>query len=139
MFVIQLRLIALNNQRIALAVHDHNRAFAQRARWVREDLLVTGELETYERRLIEEWKRLFLPETNEEEDLDDQAACARGRDVLRSCEDAVIEPIRPKVITPYVMRGSLHILANQRRIGWHPDWVSRVQRVLAEAENEAGA
>jgi ABC-3C protein len=139
MFVMQLRLIALNNRRIALAVHDHNRAFAQRARWVREDLLVTGELETYERRLVEEWERLFLPETDEPEDMDDKQACACGRDLLRSCEDAAIEPIRPRVTTPYVMRGSLHMLADHRRLGWHPQWVKRLQHLLGEAESEASA
>jgi hypothetical protein len=85
---------------------------------------------------VEEWKRLFLPETNEPDELDEQTACARGRDVLRSCHDGIIEPIRPKVTTPYVMRGSLHILADQRRIGWHPAWVARLQRLLAEAHSE---
>lgn len=137
MFVMQLRLIALSNKRIALAVHDHNRAFAQRARWVREDLIVTGELEAYERRLVEEWKRLSLPETDEPVDLDEDAARARGRAIQRSCEEATIESIRPKVTTPYVMRGSLHMLADHRRIGWHPDWVARLQHLVAEAESEA--
>jgi hypothetical protein len=136
MFVMQLRLIAMSNQRIALAVHDHNRAFAQRARWVREDLLVTGELEAYERRLVAEWKRLFLPDTDEPEEFDEQTARARGRDLLRSCEDANVEPIRPKVTTPYVMRGSLQMLAHQQRIGWHPDWVARLQELFAEAESD---
>ncbi len=39
-FVMQLRLIALANERVALAILDHNRAYAQRARWVREELLI---------------------------------------------------------------------------------------------------
>ena len=134
MFVMQLRLIALSNKRIALAVHDHNRAFAQRARWVREDLIVTGELEAYERRLVEEWQRLSLPDTDDSVELEEEAARELGRTIQRACEDAAIEPIRPKVTAPYVMRGSLHMLADHRRIGWHPDWVARLERLVAEAE-----
>jgi hypothetical protein len=42
-------------------VYDHNRAFLQRSRWQREQLLAIGELDIYDRRLMEEWKRVFLP------------------------------------------------------------------------------
>lgn len=132
-FVMQLRLIALANQRVALAIHDHNRAFAQRARWVREDLLVPGELGNYDRKLKEEWQRIFLPHSEDEEELTEEAARARGREVHRVCEAASVEPIRPKVAEPYVMRGSLHMLADELKIGWHPDWVARVHALLSEA------
>lgn len=131
-FVMQLRLIALGSQRVALAIHDHNRAFAQRARWVREDLLVPGELAKYDRKLKEEWQRIFLPDSDSEAELDELSAQARGREVHKACEAAQVEPIRPKVAEPYVMRGSLQMLADELQIGWHSDWVARVQALLAE-------
>ena len=131
-FVMQLRLIALANQRVALAIHDHNRAFAQRARWVREDLLIPGELGNYDRKLKEEWQRIFLPESEAEEEVTEEMAQTRGREVHRECEAASVEPIRPKVAEPYVMRGSLHMLADELQIGWHPDWVVRVHALLSE-------
>jgi hypothetical protein len=37
------------------------------------------------------------------------------------------------------MRGSLHMLANQRRIGWRPEWVARLRRLIEEAESAAEA
>jgi len=132
-FVIQLRLIRLQNRRIAIAVHDHNRAFAQRARWMREDLLLTGELDTYDARLKQEWERVFLPDTEDAPALTGNAAESRGRDVHRTCGDLVVEPIRPKVTAPYVMRGSLQLLAHRQAIGWHPDWASLMRQALAEA------
>jgi hypothetical protein len=132
-FVMQLRLIALANQRVALAIHDHNRAFAQRARWAREDLLVPGELSNYDRKLKEEWERLFLPQSEaEEEAISEEAAKELGRKVHLACEAASVEPIRPKVTEPYVMRGSLQMLADELKIGWHPDWVARVHALLSE-------
>jgi hypothetical protein len=133
-FVMQLRLIALANQRVALAIHDHNRAFAQRARWVREDLLAPGELSNYDRKLKEEWERLFLPHSEDEEEASsEEAAKSQGREVHRACEAASVEPIRPKVSEPYVMRGSLQMLADELKIGWHPDWIARVHALLSEA------
>jgi hypothetical protein len=132
-FVMQLRLISLANERIRMAIHDHNRAFAQRSRWLRENLLPGDELEIYEQRLREEWKRIWLPETDGEFDgLDDAAAGERGRSVFKGCSEGVIEPIRPKFSAAHINRGSFHILAEDRQIGWHHDWVERLQRLLAE-------
>ena len=38
------------------AIRDYYRAFEQRSRWAREDFLVDGELENYERELVEAWQ-----------------------------------------------------------------------------------
>jgi hypothetical protein len=132
-FVMQLRLISLANARIRLAIHDHNRAFAQRARWLREDLVAIGELARYEQRLKDEWERVWLPETDEPLELEEDEARARGRDVYRTCDEAVVEPIRPKVSAPHIMRGSMQMLADELTIGWHHDWVKRIQELLEEA------
>jgi hypothetical protein len=135
-FVMQLRLISLANERIRMAIHDHNRAFAQRSRWLRENLLPGDELEIYEQRLREEWRRIWLPETDDElGGLDDAAAEERGRSVLKACSEGIIEPIRPKFSAAHINRGSFHILAEDRQIGWHHDWVERLQTMLAEVGN----
>jgi hypothetical protein len=135
-FVMQLRLIALSNERIRVAIHDHNRAFEQRSRWLREDLLIGDELGVYETRLKDEWQRLWLPETDGELDqLTDGEAQDRGRAVYSGCSGAVLEPIRPKVSAPYIQRGSFHILAEDRKIGWHHEWVDRVAKLLEEASS----
>ena len=34
------------------------------------------------------------------------------------------------------MRGSFHMLADARSVGWHPDFIERLKRVLANAEAE---
>lgn len=130
-FVMQLRLIALARPRVRKAVHDYNRAYRQRGRWLREELVGIDELSRYEARLKDEWDRLWLPESEDElAELSDPGAEGRGRGVLINCEGAQVEPIRPKVSAPFVMRGSLHILADELKIGWHHDWVERMQTVL---------
>ncbi len=74
-----------------------------------------------------------LPSRDGDESLAEEEARARGRDVHRSCENAQVDPIRPEVVAPYVMRGSFHMLADEKQIGWHPDWVARLQALLSEA------
>lgn len=58
-FVHQLRLIEIGNPRIIIAIRNYFRAFEHRSRWMREDLLLIGELDRYEERLVEAWDILF--------------------------------------------------------------------------------
>jgi len=58
-FVRQLELVKAGKRRIAAAVRDYYRAFEQRSRWVRDDLVVGMDLHKYEKRLTEEWELVF--------------------------------------------------------------------------------
>jgi hypothetical protein len=60
LFVAQLREIGISSSRIRSAILDYYRAFEQRSAWARENLLVSGEVEEYEDRLVEEWNRYGL-------------------------------------------------------------------------------
>lgn len=130
-FVSQLRLIAAGNRTIEYAIRDYYRAFEQRAKWVREDLLLDSELEKYESRLVEEWDRYHgrvcenLSSPAKEED-----KVQAGKKVYEWSQEAELF-IRPKCKEPYVGRGSLHMLANDRRVGWHPEFVERLKSLLA--------
>jgi hypothetical protein len=136
-FVLQLRLIALSNPRIRQCIYDHNRAFAQRSRWEREKLLHVGELKNYEARLIDEWRRHFLPETDDEpDDLEEAAICAKARGRFLRLDQSVLPKIRPQVVAEYVANGSLHMLADTLAIGWHPQWLERLREILPEVAPE---
>ena len=119
-FVRQMEMVKANSRRIAAAVRDYYRAFEQRSRWLRDDLLLVGDLANYERRLREEWELVFEAMkdklgTPAVEAAKEEAA----RSVLEWAERTSI-PIRPAVTEPFVTRGSMHILADELRIGWHP-------------------
>jgi len=135
MFVRQLRAITVRNKRIENAIRDYYRAYEQRSRWVREDLIVGDELERYERRLIDEWERLCLAILDREDipDTDEEEIQRCGRLIYEWMEFTANFPIRPLVTEPYVMRGSYHILANEDkpRVWWHPKFLERLQVLLA--------
>ena len=58
-FIEQLKLISLSNDRLRRSVREYYNAFRQRSLWVREQLLLANELQNYEVGLIDEWNRLF--------------------------------------------------------------------------------
>lgn len=130
-FVRQLEIIRAGKRRIAAAIRDYYRAFEQRSRWLRDDLVVDLDLHKYERRLTEEWELVFEAMRDNLGDptaTDAQEAAARS--VLEWAEHATV-PIRPSVTEPFVTRGSFHILSDEVRIGWHPEFRERLASLLA--------
>jgi hypothetical protein len=135
-FVEQLKVILLHHDRIRQAVYDHNRAFLQRSRWQREQLLAIGELDTYDRRLVEEWRRVFLPleEPSSRDGASDDDKRSNARTLYLRIQERTLPEIRAEVRSGYIPLGSLHILADRLQIGWHPDWVDLLKQRLAEVQ-----
>lgn len=129
-FVRQLELIKAGKRRIAAAVRDYYRAFEQRSRWLRDDLVVGLDLHKYEQRLYQEWELVFEAMRDDVgDDATDEAQEQAARSVLAWAERTPI-PIRPSVTEPFVTRGSLHMLADEARIGWHPGFRARLEALL---------
>ncbi|MBE9201564.1 MULTISPECIES: ABC-three component system protein [unclassified Nodularia (in: cyanobacteria)] len=131
-FVNQLKEIAIHNKRIENAILDYYRAFEQRSRWAREELLFGGEIEKYERKLIDEWERYKLALQDEMSDgNDDESEYQKfGRKVFNWMEQDANICIRDQVTEPYVMRGSYHILADKLLVHWHPKFLERLTQLL---------
>lgn len=141
LFVVQLREIGISSNRIRNAILDYYRAFEQRSAWARENLLVSGEIEEYEDRLVDEWSRyrdVVFEELDEESAdavlLDAGKALYRWMD-LESGNISALR-IRERVTEPYVVRGGFHILANTKpvpRVYWHPRFLNRVGELMGAA------
>lgn len=133
-FYEQLKLICLSNERINLAISDYYRAFKQRANWIRNDLLFVNELDSYEDKLIDEWKREFYRIKEELDDLGDEEVTERmkikkGKALYNIIEDKDIR-IRERCSEAFVMRGSYHSLSNRCLLGWHIDFKERLKKLL---------
>ncbi len=129
-FVRQIELTKAGKRRIAAAIRDYYRAFEQRSRWLRDDLVVDMDLHKYEKRLVEEWELSFEAMRDE---LGDAATAnakeAAARALLAWAEQTLI-PIRPNVTEPFVSRGSLHMLSDELRVGWHVDFRDHLAHLL---------
>jgi len=131
-FVHQVELATNNTTRIAAAIRDYYRAFEQRSRWQRQELLFVGDLSIYEKTLIEEWELIFAGiEDKVGSDAAEEAKRGAAQEILSWAEVGSVKArIKPGVTNSFVTRGSLHILANDLRIGWHPDFKKRLQHLL---------
>lgn len=121
-FVKQLKIINVHDMRTRRAKLDYYRASEQRLKWATDELLLVDELEKYDNKLCEMWSEQFgrmgekLSGRN-----DDATLIAAGQDHYTSTIDMDI-PIRRYVSDRYVMRGSMHKLSDELKIGWHPNF-----------------
>lgn len=131
LFVKQIEIIGAGKRRVANAIRDYYRAYQQRSRWLREDLIVGMDLRRYEKRLIEEWEGVFEAMRDElGEAATDDAKQSAARSVLAWAERASV-PFRPAITEPFLCKGSLHMISDEGRIGWHPSF----RDVLSDALN----
>jgi hypothetical protein len=121
-FVRQLRKIEIGLRRIEYAIRDYYRASEQRSRWAREELLLDGELENYERELVEAWEPRHaaildeLPPTCPPDE-----KIAAGQSLFKWVETEASFSLR-SVRDRFLTHGSYHILSNRYRVGWHPEY-----------------
>lgn len=142
LFVKQLRAIDISSSRIRSAILDYYRAFEQRSAWARENLLVSGEVEEYEDRLADEWKRYkdvafeTVADESAENELQNAGATLYKWAEFETAKIAHLR-IRARVTEPYVLRGSFHILADatpEPRVHWHPRFLERLGKLLGVAK-----
>ncbi len=130
-FVHQLRLIEIGNQRIFYAIRNYFRAFEQRSRWIREDLILVGDLERYEDQLIEEWELLFEQMRDElGNEATERTKIQAAQTLYKWMETGSHPLIRSGCSEPFVSRGTFQILADMQRIGWHPEFLRRLKQIL---------
>ena len=133
-FVEQLRWIAYTNEQLGDSIRDYHRAFTQRSKWSRQGLLYPGELDLYERRLVDQWRRVFHDVVGEL--AADAAEADRervGRRLLQQLRDSTSVRLRDRYTEVFMTHGSLHQLANLGEVGWHPDFKARLEALLSGA------
>ncbi len=119
-FVRQMRTVDLPDNIVIRGVRDYYRAFAQRSKWARENLLLDSELSEYDTNLQDRWERKFDADlmlttlsTEPEKKLFGRKLC------VWACQQSI--PIR-NVVEAWITSGSFHNLADRLQIGWHPDF-----------------
>lgn len=139
-FVKQLEWIAYSNDQIVIAIHDFYNAQAERSRWLRNGLLAIGDLESYESRLVDTWRRAFADMVRElEGETDsDTAKEEAGRTLLQHLRTQDHVRVRERFSNEMITHGTLHELADQPKaertqIGWHPDFQQRLEELLGLA------
>ncbi|MDX3696916.1 hypothetical protein PV726_43085 [Streptomyces europaeiscabiei] len=133
-FVHQLRWVNLGRPELEKAMMDYYRAYNQAVAWADNDLIGLDELGRYQADLVDEWERLFarmvrrLPADASEQDRQDA-----GEELLWQVLDSVTVRIRDQYDQVFFHRGQHHCLADEARVGWHPEFLQRVQALTVGA------
>lgn len=125
-FYKQLNLIDLSPRLCETAISNYYRAFNQRSKWLKDDLLNPQEEIDYDKRLVDDWEQKFDLLLDETDDLVDDAKKEHGQKFYKRYQ--VEQPptifIRDRFQENYLIRGSYHMLADKLKVGWHPDFKS---------------
>lgn len=131
-FVSQLKLIGVGTERISNAILDYYKAYNQRTKWIKDDLLIEYDISDYEKRLVDSWHRFRLTIIDELGDASETELKKAGRSLLNWVETQADVRIKPRVSDRFVMTGSYHMLANKSpaTVGWHPEFSDRLNQLL---------
>ncbi len=136
-FVKQLSLIDYAGPALRNAIIDYHRAVTQETEWLSDSLLGVRELRSFEEELRFEWTRQFANmvqdlELNALSPVDAEATKRRaGRILLNYLLNSTAVTVRAHYNEGFYARGKRHELAGHddisQRIGWHPDFVERLE------------
>ena len=131
MFVQQMQWVAYPPHNLQKAIVDYYRAYTQTVRWLDEDLIGVPELTKFETELVDEWEREFdwMLDTLDD-DADEASKQQAGKRMLRQLLAQTGITVRARYNELFFTRGKRHVLADAGRIGWHPDFESRIQELL---------
>jgi hypothetical protein len=135
-FVRHLRHIEIGDTRIEYAIRDYYRASEQRSKWAREELLVDGELGSYERELVEAWEPRYAAMLDELAPVGQQIdKVSAGQSLYKWAETEAIFQLR-SVSRRFLTHGSFHILSNRYVVGWHPEYKALANSDADETEKD---
>lgn len=126
-FVKELSEIGINKSSLKNAISDYLRAYRQRSKWTRENLLDPNDEHKYEEKLYEEWETKFDFLEDLTDGKDDQEILKIGKSFYTKLYTENLPQIfiRPKVTDSFLVRGSYQILSEEKRIGFNPNFKNR--------------
>jgi hypothetical protein len=119
-FVKQMNCVGIGQSAMNAAKRDFYRATTQRSEWVRENVLLDGEAQRYDEALIDRWERECEAQTDGADLSSDEKKQAHGR-IIFHWASRYQAPFRNRH-EAWLTTGSYHVLADNIRVGWHPDF-----------------
>ncbi|MEQ9507043.1 MAG: hypothetical protein RLO80_12330 [Hyphomonas sp.] len=123
-FVRQLTFVEVSSATRDAAIRDYYRAYTQRSRWARENLLLDGETERYDRCLSEDWGHEYAALCEDTKDGSEETKSIKGRELLR-WSLRYNRAFRGRD-ERWLASGSFQILSDLAKIGWHPDYQTKL-------------
>jgi hypothetical protein len=117
-FVQQLQAVECSDDLLVTAVSDYLRTICDKVEWADEGRIFAESLDELDGELIRHHK-LALDEV--EDTMSTSSEVRRGRELYRRCSSARI-PLEGRALPGHFMPGSFNGLAEDRWLGWHPNY-----------------
>ncbi|MEN4937224.1 ABC-three component system protein [Stenotrophomonas sp. TWI1151] len=130
MLLRQIRLVCGSKTDENKATVEEWRARAQRSKWVEDNPAMASTINRHDEHLCEEWSNRHEQMTEDCQFSGESEKCTKGLALLRwTHEDApgAVEAIAAKWSAVFYVRGSYQVLAVDKRVGWHPDYIHRLE------------
>lgn len=124
-FIRQMRLIGLEEKHAAAGAKDYYRAFTQRSRWAREDLLLDDESRRYDNALGDAFEREAMAAIGSDDLVDDVTKKSCGQKMFHWSRRHPL-PLRNRD-EQWLSAGSFQMLSERSLIGWHPEYEKLLQ------------
>jgi hypothetical protein len=121
----QISLVGGGASELQRAVREEWRAREERSRWSRENPARHDIIVRYDDRLVEEWSDRHADICDKCAGAAEEALKGKGLELLLWSHYTAprdLEPIAPKIISPYYVRGTYQVLSINGHVGWHPDY-----------------
>jgi hypothetical protein len=121
-FVKQLNIVGANAGVINHAISDYHRAFSQASKWMREGLISPQDQIEYQVKLQDDWGRKHAAACNIIDGEEDEKTTERGRSFYQNfyVMNYPLIYIKDRFKETYMVTGSCQMLADTKKIGWHP-------------------
>jgi hypothetical protein len=126
-FVKQLDIVGVNSKLINHAISDYHRAFSQKSKWLRDGLINPTDEMQYDEKLIDDWERKFAI-LEDITSADDETKKIEGKKFYE-CHYVKSQPsihIKERFKEQYMVTGSCQILSDKKKVGWHPDFKTKI-------------
>lgn len=130
-FVHQLKWIQVHADNLRTAIVDYHRAVSQETSWLDKDLVDIAELQAFEARLVDEWRRVFADMMEDlAPDADEATKIQHGRALFRRLRESALVTLRAQYQDAFFARGKRHELADRKELGWHPEFEERLAALV---------
>lgn len=119
-FIRQLELIELEKEKQLNAVNDYLRASACKTQWSKDGVLMPGSLDQWNANLMGRHGAICEGLAAKHAGMD---SITRGKAVYAECR-LLDEQLQGKSVPVHFLHGSYNDLANEKRVGWHPDYLT---------------
>ena len=130
-FIKQLKIIAIKNNSLRSAISDFRRAYEQRSKWLRDNLIGIDEYNRFDSQLFDHWNRIFTLMKDECEEMSEDDLIKAGKNFYQDfyIKSPPAYKIRNNFQPQYLTIGSCHMLAEDKKIGWHPNYQELLKKI----------